>query len=226
MKSWSSQKHPAIKLFLSQLSGPVPVTPAAVCPDGTRASRHYQGVGFISARGAWKVLSLIIYKVKTGLQGSYLRATVYESWEEAIYGPHSTGKSHMDLSLGVLCTECQSLSGSCHWLYFTSHCLSLGAKFQIYPILPKLVLVMLMWHQCTLWCQTPASVWQAAGSGLQSSTCCARELWWPPALGSHCSSTAASSTDSPQNILRCEHSTFLPAGTRAKGEAGMRKYMQ
>lgn len=90
------------------------------------------------------MLSLIIYKVKTGLQGSYLRATVYESWEEIIHGPHSTGKSHMDLSLGVLCTECRSLSGSCHWLYFTSHSLSLGAKFHIYPVLPKLVLVMLM----------------------------------------------------------------------------------
>lgn len=62
----------------------------------------------------------------------------------------------MDLSLGVLCTECRSLSGSRHWLCFTSHSLSLGAKLQPCPVVPKLMCVAM--PSVTL-AQAPGTVW-------------------------------------------------------------------
>lgn len=86
----------------------------------------------------------------------------------------------MDLSLGVLCTECRSLSGSCHWLYFTSHSLSLGAKFQMYPALPKVILaavtpvhtVMSNAWQCVALACSPASAVLESFDGQQ--------LWGAP----------------------------------------------
>lgn len=103
LKSWSYQKHPVTKLFLLQPSGPVPVTPAAECAqvkqgpaDTTRVWVHFS----ISARGVWKVLSLMIYEVKTGLQGSYLRAAVYESWRKKSTVPILQGKAIWTCHLG------------------------------------------------------------------------------------------------------------------------------
>lgn len=82
----------------------------------------------------------------------------------------------MDLSLGVLCTECRSLSGSCHWLCFTSHSLSLGAKLQPCPALPKLVSLPCPRSRCGARPRHSVALAEPCRAELQS---CERHLWSP-----------------------------------------------